>query len=254
MVSQGITQRWIIIALHPPMMFLHISCGFSKLTSIFPSPKVPGDAHLFCLSPKEGTEGKGSAPLGVRRSFLRFLGDGAFDPPVVCFFVFPRVFWVAFFPRFLLDQNRSLRSIEIKFFSYVLSCSSCVAFFKSVSLQCMAKGLAPTHQWSELWIYFWFLERTFRVPLPVGGPSAATFIFQPQNQSSGCLLEQGHWEPETCLLEEHVALLLLLATQKPDSKAIPKLGNSTRHHHNGNSGVCWSHYPSKLRAQATWVG
>ena len=126
-------------------------------------------------------------PRRARRVRVRPLweSDGAFSVfwetellihRLCVFLCFPRVFWVAFFPRFLLDQNRSLRSIEIKFFSYVLSCSSCVAFFKSVSLQCMAKGLAPTHQWSELWIYFWFLERTFRVPLPVGGPSAATFI------------------------------------------------------------------------------
>ena len=49
--------------------------------------------RIFSVSaPKEGTEGKGSAPLGVRRSFLRFLGDGAFDPPVVCFFVFSKGF------------------------------------------------------------------------------------------------------------------------------------------------------------------
>ena len=108
-------------------------------------------------------------------------------------------------------------------------------FFKSVSLQCMAKGLAPTHQWSELWIYFWFLERTFRVPLPVGGPGCYLHLFSLRNLPSrrACCPAPSPGHPKTRF--EGYSL---------------NWGNITRHHHNGNSGVCWSHYPSKLRAQA----
>ena len=168
--------------------------------------------------------------------------------------MFSKGFLGGVFPRFLLDQNRSLRSIEIKFFSYVLSCSSCVAFFKSVSLQCMAKGLAPTHQWSELWIYFWFLERTFRVPLPVGGPSAATFIFSASESIIG--MSFGTRSLGTRNLPSRRACCPAPSPGHPKTRFEGyslNWGNSTRHHHNGNSGVCWSHYPSKLRAQATWV-
>lgn len=105
-IQRNTTHTFHIIALlPPPTMFLQISCGFSNRTSIFPSPKVPVTRIFSVSAPKEGTEGKGSAPLGVRRSFLRFLGDGAFDPPGCVFLLwFPWVFWVAFFPGFLLDQ------------------------------------------------------------------------------------------------------------------------------------------------------